>query len=86
MLDHKNAEAITRLREEFGQVVKAYNAAVSAGTVRAIRPAAVAAHQAISALSQTSRTLHPEQVNLPSQVESALADVRSGNLATLKSN
>lgn len=85
MADTTDTEALTQLREEFRQVVEAYNAAIKAGKVRAIRPAAAAAHQAIFALSQTVRTLHPEQVDLLEMVEAAFMDVRWGRAVAEKS-
>lgn len=85
MVDDIDAEALNRLREEFRQVVEAYNVAIKAGKVRAIRPAAVAAHQAIFVLSQTVRTLYPEQIDLLANVEAAYMDVRWGRAIAEKS-
>lgn len=84
MLDDTRLEALNRLREEFRQVIEIYNTAVRTKKVRTIRPAAIAAHREIFALSQTVRTLHPDQVDLLSDVEAAFMDVRWGRLAKVR--
>ncbi len=86
MLDDKNPEALNRLREEFRHVVEVYNAAIKVGKVRSIRQAASTAHQAIFALSQTIKTLYPNEVGLLSEVEAAFMDVRWGRLAQCSLN
>lgn len=81
MSDDKDEQALNRIREEFRHVVEVYNAAIKTGKRRTTRSAAASAHQAIFELSQALRTLYPDQVNLMSEVDAALMDVRWGRLA-----
>lgn len=80
MLEDTHAEGKNQVKEEFKQIVEAYNAAIAAGKVRAIRLAAAVAHEAILALAQKVRSLHPDQVNVLSELEAALMDVRWGRI------
>lgn len=78
-----DAEEKNRVKEEFRQIVEIYNAAIDAGKVRAIRLAATVAHQAIFSLTQKVRSLYPDQVNLLSELETALTDVRWGRVVAV---
>ena len=85
MVNDTDSEALNRLKEEFRQVVEVYNVAIRTGRVRAIRPAAAAAHQAIFALSKTVQTLHPDQIELIAEIEAAFMDLRWGRAVAKKS-
>lgn len=80
MAGETQTNALNQLRNDFGQVVETYNSAIRAGKVRAIRPAAVSAHQAVFALAQAVKTSYPDQVDLLSEIEAAYIDIRWGRL------
>lgn len=71
-------DALNRLRAEFDQVVAAYNSAISTGKLRSIRPAAQAAHHAVSSISQALQASHAEQSDFLAEVEAAFIDIRWG--------